>query len=85
MTIRHTCAILLIGLLSTGSIAGCAGLRLYRSEKQPPPVIIDAPKEMGWTATTWEAASTPKYRKGLSQARPRPAEYDGFSVTSKPP
>ena len=71
MTIRHTFAILLIGLLGAGSVAGCAGLHLYRSEKRPAPIVIDAPKEMGWTATTWEAASTPKYRKVLNQAHPK--------------
>lgn len=71
MTIRHSVAILLIGLPGAGSIAGCAGLHLYRSEKQPAPIVIEAPKEMGWTATTWEAASTPKYRKELNQAHPK--------------
>ena len=58
-------SLMLAGVL----LGGCSILRGRQDEAIPETAIINAPSDAGWTATTWEAVSTPWHRKILERAR----------------
>lgn len=58
-------------LLSGAGLAGCASpTRLAPDQDQTLTLMLNAPSDARWSASTWEAAATPEQRKILKRAKP---------------
>ena len=60
-------------VLGTAGLTGCERLplRFRQGDAQQPTLLLNTTGDARWSATTWEAASTPKQRKVLERARPK--------------
>ena len=61
---------LILTAVMTPWLGGCGWALARWRHPEPPAVTFNAPAKARWTATTWEAASTPGHRKVLQQGRP---------------
>jgi hypothetical protein len=61
-------------VLRAACVAGVAGMCgcavFHRQSNLGEVTVVNSPSEVGWTSTTWEAATTPKHRRALERAHP---------------